>query len=285
MLALPLYLQDPARFHACFGTVVSSAPSGGAWPSPVGLSLGLASVAVGQVVTLIYFFARHFGLLGPLVPVQSTPLAPFNTWQALRSHLAQPEGFAVLGGYLTVSWMMGWMPASYYSFAGGINWMHVAAQLLIQDAIQYVMHRIEHVVTSLYPVAHKPHHRFVNPKLFDAFNGSLLDTLLMIILPLAITAQLVHCNVWSYMVFGTLYANWLTLLHSEHGHVWDPLFQALGLGSAADHHVHHRLFVYNYGHLFMYWDMLGGTYKNPREVPLFTMFKRSALTDFVDTFS
>ena len=26
-------------------------------------------------------------------------------------------------------------------------------------------------------------------------------------------AQLVHCNVWSYMAFGTIYSSWLTLIH------------------------------------------------------------------------
>ena len=31
---------------------------------------------------------------------------------------------------------------------------------------------------------------------------------------------------------------------------------AAGFGTAADHHVHHKMFKYNYGHLFMYWDML-----------------------------
>lgn len=46
-------------------------------------------------------------------------------------------------------------------------------------------------------------------------------------------------------------------------------FRAVGFGTAADHHVHHKLFVFNYGHLFMYWDRLLGTYKNPATVSLF----------------
>jgi lathosterol oxidase len=39
----------------------------------------------------------------------------------------------------------------------------------------------------------------------------------------------------------------LTLIHAEYRHPWDPLFRALGWGTAADHHVHHSLFKYNYG--------------------------------------
>ena len=88
-------------------------------------------------------------------------------------------------------------------------------------------------------------------------------------LPLVVTARCVPANVWSYMAFGSLYANWLTLIHAEYQHPWDPVFRSLGLGTAADHHVHHKLFNYNYGHLFMYWDRLLGTYRDPAAVEAF----------------
>ena len=63
--------------------------------------------------------------------------------------------------------------------------------------------------------------------------------------------------------------NWLCLIHSETHHPWDWLFQACGLGTAADHHVHHKLFCYNYGHLFSYWDRACGTYRHPQNVRQF----------------
>ena len=88
--------------------------------------------------------------------------------------------------------------------------------------------------------------------------------------PLFLTAQAVHTNVWSYMTFGSLYANWLCLIHSEVSHPWDAMFLACGLGTAGDHHVHHSLFTWNYGHLFTYCDRLAGTYKAPSEVAKFT---------------
>merc|ERR1712023_567746 len=128
----------------------------------------------------------------------------------------------------------------------------------MQDFVQYMMHFAEHKVSpAVYQASHKPHHRFTNPRLFDAFNVSLTDTVLMIL------------NVWTYMTFGSLYANWLTLIHSEWPHAWDPVFRRLGWGTAADHHVHHKLFTKNYGHLFMYWDYAGGTYRDPANVSVF----------------
>jgi len=76
------------------------------------------------------------------------------------------------------------------------------------------MHIAEHKVSpAIYQASHKPHHKWRVPRLFDAFNGSTADTVLMILLPLYVTANVIHCNVWSYMAFGTIYANYLTLIH------------------------------------------------------------------------
>lgn len=221
------------------------------WPSPLGLSLGLLAVVVGQIFVLVYYWYRKTGQLGKLTSIQKVGAPAYEFYEGLVTHLSQPEGFVMLGGYLIGTWMFGLMPASYYSFSGGVNWAHVFIQLLLQDFVQYVMHILEHKLDSrLYKASHKPHHRFTNPRMFDAFNGSVADTFFMILVPLAVTARLVDANVWSYMAFGSLYANWLTLIHAEYAHPWDSTFRMIGFGTAADHHVHHKLFNYNYGHLF-----------------------------------
>lgn len=240
-------------------------------PKPLGLSLGLLAVAVGQLLNLFVFFFYKYGYLSsqfgkePL-SVQTKGARPYQFVEGLVTHLSQPEGFILLGGYLAGTWMISLMPTSYYSFEGGIEWHKVFLCLVVQDGIQYVMHVLEHSVSpTFYQYSHKPHHRFTNPRLFDAFNGSILDTICMILIPLYATANLVHCNVWSYMAFGSVYANWLTLIHSEYTFPWDGIFHSLGFGTPADHHVHHAFFKYNYGHLFLWFDKLGGTYKNPQE--------------------
>ena len=160
------------------------------------------------------------------------------------------------------------LPDSYYSFEGGIQYMHVVACLIVQDCVQFAMHRLEHVAhPKMYKISHKPHHKFTNPKLFDAFDGSVPDTAIMILFPLFVTAHVVRtCNVWTYMAFGSSYANWLTLIHSEVTFPWEGTFRKFGLGTAADHHVHHKFFKYNFGHLFMWFDWMAGTYRDPREV-------------------
>lgn len=238
------------------------------WPSPVGLSLGILAVVVGQLVVICYMYAMR--IWGGLSPVQLAGAQKYIFSEALKTHVSEVGGLLLLGAYLAGTWMFNMMPASYYSFEGGVQPLKVIAQLVLQDSIQTLMHYGEHKInSSVYKYSHKPHHRFTNPRWADAFNGSVPDTFCMILVPLYITANLVHCNVWSYMVFGTMYSSWLTLIHSEYSHPWDPLFRRLGFGTAGDHHVHHTLFTSNYGHLFTYWDRMLGTYKSPMDVKKF----------------
>lgn len=274
MLALPLTLTitDSAHYPLHYTQLFRSEwyEYNGSNPKPLGLYLGIIAVAVGQVFVWIFFYLFKFGYLSngkePL-SVQSKGPTVYSFWEGLRTHVAQPEGFGMLAGYLAFTWMLNLMPASYYSFEGGIQWKETALCLIVQDGVQYVMHRLEHDVSAtLYKMSHKPHHRFINPRLFDAFNGSVADTFCMIILPLFITANIVRtANVWTYMAFGSSYACWLTLIHSEYVFPWDPLFRRIGLGTPADHHVHHAFFKYNFGHLFMWFDQLAGTHCDPKQ--------------------
>lgn len=239
-------------------------------PKPLGLILGILAVFIGHVFLIPIFYIYKNGYLSgdrsTPKSIQTNGERKYFFMDGLKTHLSQPEGFVLLTLYLSLTWMFNLMPKSYYSFNGTIQWSRVLMCLATQDCLQYVMHRLEHRVSpEFYKKSHKPHHRFTNPRLFDAFNGSIADTVLMILVPLYATANIVRdCNVWTYMVFGSMYANWLVLIHSEYTFPWDGIFRKLGLGTPGDHHVHHKVFKYNYGHLFMWFDQLGGTYRDPQ---------------------
>ena len=276
MLTVPLVLNDPSNnlhYSKVFPESwysIDDEHDESTGPKPLGLCLGLLTVAVGQLLCLFVFFFFKYGFMSqngaePL-SVQKRGARPYEYLEGVATHLSQPEGFVLLGGYLSGTWMFQLMPSTYYSFEGGIDFPKVFLCLVVQDGIQFVMHLLEHSVSpAFYKYSHKPHHRFTNPRLFDAFNGSMLDTICMILIPLFATANLVHCNVWSYMAFGSLYANWLTLIHSEYVFPWDQLFHLVGFGTPSDHHVHHAFFKYNYGHLFTWFDRVWGTYRHPSE--------------------
>ena len=230
------------------------------WP-PLGLCIGLLSIVVSQITVIGYHGLRPEGKL-----IQPSKVNKYNYWEGVMTHVSQPEGILLLGLYLCGTWMCELMSDSYYSFDGGIEWHFVIAQLVIFDVLQTIAHMIEHTFSNLYKSSHKPHHRFTSPRLFDAFNGSFLDTLLMIVAPLYATQCLVPANVWSYMTFGSVFSTWLVLIHSEWSHPWDNLFKKIGFGTPSDHHVHHAVFNHNFGHLFTYWDRMAGTYSDPEKV-------------------
>ena len=314
MILLPLVLSTsfspfhyskifPIEWYSTTNTIITKMDdTNDVRRKPLGLVLGILSVAIGQVGVWIFFYLYKYGYLASSNKLSHATTMPSNNSKNVSSskkayveptsiqtkgsvqyeyvegvltHISQPEGFVVLTAYLTITWMCNLMPNSYYQFMnnddttgttyGSIQYKELFLCLVIQDAIQYVMHRLEHDLSpSFYQKSHKPHHKFLNPRLFDAFNGSLTDTICMIIIPLYITANLVRTtNVWTYMAFGSTYACWLTLIHSEYVFVWDPIFRCIGFGTPADHHVHHAFFKYNYGHLFMWFDQIVGTYRNP----------------------
>eukprot|EP01013_Petalomonas_cantuscygni_P023890 TRINITY_DN45416_c0_g1_i1.p1 TRINITY_DN45416_c0_g1~~TRINITY_DN45416_c0_g1_i1.p1 ORF type:complete len:1431 (-),score=131.98 TRINITY_DN45416_c0_g1_i1:361-4653(-) len=242
------------------------------WPDPTGLLYGLLWVLIGQAGVLTYYAAQNAGFLGHTSRrrLQSPPPGSRGAGSRRRiltevaTHLSNAEGFALLGTYLSVTWLLRLMPASYYDRLSPVNWWHVLMQLLIADALQWAAHRAEHIV--MYAATHKPHHGWVSPKLTDAFSGSMWDTIFMILFPLFVTAHLVHTNTWSYIAFGTIYGNYLCLIHCEYQHVWDDFFRVIGVATAADHHVHHRVPSWNYGHIFTYWDRLTRTYRHPADV-------------------
>ena len=218
----------------------------------MGLYSGLACVALGQCWTVLYFLSE----------LSSESI--YETYPAIVSHFTNVEGFVLLGTYLSVSWYGKWLPSSYYISVSAVDWGDVWWQLCIQDALQYAMHRLEHIYRPWYRKSHQYHHVHIRPRIFDAFDGAILDTISMILIPLWITAQCVHTNTESYMAFGLFYSVWLTLIHSDVPHSWEIQWALpMGIGTSLDHQIHHKFFKYNYGHVFMYWDYLMGTYKSP----------------------
>jgi len=231
-----------------------------------GLLWGLFFAGFGQVCVIAYHFARvKFGVLRfgqELIQPDRPPNKQETFYQQMMHHLMQPTAFALMGAYLIGTWKADLMPASYYVEDAPLNWFHVLLQLLVVDVFTVINHMAEHSLACLYISSHKPHHRFVSPTLFDAFDGSLLDTTFLILFPLFCTMRLLSfVNTWSYIAFGFVYSTHFMLIHSEWPHFLDDFASRLAVYTAKDHHVHHARFVYNYAHFFTFWDRLLGTYR------------------------
>ena len=240
------------------------------WPSPLGLSMGIGSVFVFQVLLTTFHYARHrWSFLWANDHVIQVEKPSLNFSKELLAHATRWEGLALLLPYLCLTWMFNLMPQSYYDlshdkacvlFFGLFDPIEVVLQLLCVDFFMYLAHISEHRINWLYRSGHKRHHRWKNPRLFDAYSGHFYDTTLMILVPLYAAANVVHSSCPGYIAFGTTYATYLMLLHAEYALPWDAWSRRLGIGTAYDHNVHHVSTVYNYGHFFMLWDHVFGTY-------------------------
>ena len=219
----------------------------------LGLCLGIGLNIISQLFTISYYYVFHNTL-----SIQNVrPSYHFKT--ELMGYIKRSESFTLIIPYLICTWLGNILPRTYYDISAPINWLHVLTQLILVDFFMFIIHIVEH--RFLYKI-HKPHHLLINPILFNAFQGHILDTLVLIILPLFLTSQIIYVNTWSYIIFGIIFSNHLLLIHSEYSHPFDPILNFIGVMTASDHNIHHSSFKYNFGHFFKIWDLLNGTYKD-----------------------
>lgn len=263
--------------------------------NPEGLFYGISGVVIAQVITIIYQYKRRLSLdetglkdksgeskvwTSQLNDTELTriqlrlPAYGKSFWDDVEAHLKRPELLLLLP-YLSVTWIFNLMPESYYNVEGRVKILDVILQLLTVDFFTYCFHLAEHNIPKWYILGHKAHHKYTNPHLFNAFDATVMDTIFLILFPLFSTAQLCHVNCWSYVAFGMVYSTHFMLIHSEFEHHFDPLLKTFYVNTAADHHVHHKAFKYNYGHFFTIFDKLAGTYRAPESLKGMSMYQRN----------
>jgi len=202
------------------------------------------------------------GLLAVAAAHLAILLAVRPPLRQLRRHLRAPESYPLLLLYLACTWP--WMPQSYC--VPRLSLVDVGLQLLLADLAGYLAHRLEHAYPGLYRRTHTAHHRIRDPTLLDAYQGSVADTAMLILLPLQCTAWLLWAagravHLWSFALFGALYSSHLLLIHHPGARRYHAVGRSLGLVTYQDHHLHHRQRHVNFGHIFTLWDRLGGTYR------------------------
>jgi sterol desaturase/sphingolipid hydroxylase (fatty acid hydroxylase superfamily) len=164
--------------------------------------------------------------------------------------------------YLLITWSGGLMAPSYYDETVSMTDASIGMvllQLIVTDTLSALAHMMEHKF-SRWCWWHKRHHVIRNPSMTDAFAGHVLDTLCLILIPLFITSRLIHTNAINYMIFGSVYAVYLVLIHSSHKVPLTQYLSYVGFTTATDHQRHHIDFTTNYGHVVTVFDRVCGTY-------------------------
>ena len=130
--------------------------------------------------------------------------------------------------------------------------------LAFTDMAIYWIHRWEHH-PLLYPIIHKPHHRWIIPTPFASHAFHPFDGYAQSV-PYHMYIFLFPMHSYLYLLLFVLINLWTISIH-------DGYFMTEGgiLNSSAHHAVHHTDFLYNYGQYTTFWDKMGGTYRKPKE--------------------
>lgn len=109
--------------------------------------------------------------------------------------------------------------------------------IILREVLFYYVHRLLHH-PSLYPIVHKPHHRFTAPVALAAQYATVTEHLFANILPISLPLGILHSHIVTFWIFLGLELLETTTVHSGYD------FFA---GSARRHDSHHEKFMINFG--------------------------------------
>ncbi|MDM0113377.1 sterol desaturase family protein [Variovorax sp. J22R133] len=213
-------------------------------------------------------------LVGLLVPVTYLLMLAVETRWPARAFPARRGwrwlgvGFLVLIGtagavvpmLLPLSWMEAhrWMDGTRLGVVGG-----TALGWFVLSGLAYVWHRAEHTFSPLWRFGHQVHH---GPQRVDISGSTLFhpaEMIVQVLLQLFVTVIVLGLDPLAAALVGYVAAFYGMF---QHWNVRTPQWLGYIIQRPEAHCVHHRqgVHAWNYGDLPL-WDLLMGTFRNPRE--------------------
>lgn len=201
-------------------------------------------------------------------------------WYRLRGFLVT---VAVVAGSVAVTLFWGDLLAGYSllnSTALG-TWGGAIIGILVYELVHYCYHRAAHRFDLLWRLGHQMHH---STEKLDAFGANYLHPV-----------DLFFFTTWSSLVFfpllglapeaGAIAATWLAFnAMFQHANIRTPYWLGYIIQRPESHLVHHNRgkHHHNYANLPL-WDMIFGTFRNPRSVEGYESgFYRGASARIID---
>lgn len=162
-------------------------------------------------------------------------------------------GFPLAAAYLAMLLYLDWLPDSIKTHR--LEWSSIASFFnlcVVVDGLQYVSHRMAHV---MWRVSHGVHHTHATPVPQVAFHTGVTDAVLQLLGPILAATWIVHPSRDAFICFGGFYSLWLQWIHSDAQTSRVPRL----LVTPRYHTLHHTHPNANYGHIFTLWDVVCGT--------------------------
>ena len=212
---------------------------------------------VGLLIPLMYFTLLA---IEALWPAREFPPRQGWRWLGVGFLLLIASIGAVVPLLLPLDWMAArrWVDGSRLGVAGGtlVGWV-------VLSGFAYVYHRTVHSFAPLWRLTHQIHH---SPQRVDISGSALfhpVEMVLQTLLQLFVTVIVLGLEPLAAALVGVVAAFYGMF---QHWNVRTPQWLGYVIQRPEAHCVHHRrgVHAYNYGDLPL-WDLLLGTFRNPRE--------------------
>jgi sterol desaturase/sphingolipid hydroxylase (fatty acid hydroxylase superfamily) len=156
-----------------------------------------------------------------------------------------------------------WLHVSPLMDMSGSGWIAVPLGLLASTFVGYWFHRAEHRFSALWRATHQLHHSAQRIDMSGAYFTHPLEVLIKVLLSSTVTIYGLGLSPLAASIVGLIGA---VLSMWQHLNIQTPYWVGFIIPRPESHVLHHERNVHarNYGDLPL-WDMLFGTFVNPKE--------------------
>ena len=215
-----------------------------------------------MILALIFALAAGFFVVERLWPANALPKVE-GWWPRVVFVNAIQLGMIILAGFTWDRWLQS---ASLFSLQNHLGaFAQGAVAYFVSTFVYYWWHRIRHDSRLFWRLCHQLHHSPARIELVTSFYKHPVEIALNSILSAAIVYTLLGCSIPAGACYTLLTA---VAEFFYHWNIRTPFLFGFLIQRPESHRVHHQYHHHtnNYADLPM-WDLLFGTFRNPRTSP------------------
>lgn len=205
------------------------------------------------------FFGASAGVLERARPGTRLPLV--KSWKPRAIAFVALELFTVLA--VVLLWLLFVDASALFTLNGEPRWMQVGANWLLSTLVFYWWHRVRHGSNLLWRWTHQLHHSPQRIETITTFYKHPFEVIADTLLNLALSFMILGVSFEAFLLHASCVACSQFFVHMN---VATPHWLGFFVQRPEMHRIHHESGVHqnNYADLPL-WDILFGTFENPRQ--------------------